>query len=130
MWYSIKVPFGPTRQIMGKCGRLNLGTHGGIPKGSFSFLGSLLTKALQTRRYLEGFEKKCSMWPRWVRDLLCMMIFMCFDSLYFAGGKGDGSESMTRLRTLVPSVGVFHTKLKLLEAFEEYDAKYRVTSRK
>ncbi len=40
--------------------------------------------------------------------------------------KGNSS----RLKTLVPTVDMFHTELHLVEAFNMYNAKYSVTSRK
>lgn len=44
--------------------------------------------------------------------------------------RDDGSELKTRLYELVPTVGHFHTKLELKEAFKDYNAKYRITQRK
>ena len=41
---------------------------------------------------------------------------------HYEGGGG-------RLQQIVPNVGTFHTPLKLVEAFHQYDAKYRVTAR-
>ena len=42
--------------------------------------------------------------------------------------KAQGHKS--RLKQLVPSIGTFHTSLKLQAAFEEYDAKYKISTRK
>lgn len=39
-------------------------------------------------------------------------------------------KSLSRLQQYVPSVGIFHTSLPLREAFQMYDAKYRVTCRR
>jgi len=40
--------------------------------------------------------------------------------------KGDSS----RLKSLVPTIGAFHTELHLVEAFDMYNAKYSITSRR
>ena len=40
--------------------------------------------------------------------------------------KGDKS----RLKSLVPTIGIFHTELHLVEALDMYDAKYSITSRR
>jgi len=42
--------------------------------------------------------------------------------------KGHGHKS--RLKQLVPTIGTFHTPLMLQAAFEEYDAKYKISTRK
>lgn len=40
------------------------------------------------------------------------------------------SDQPSRLKQLVPTVGTFHTRLPLKRAYEAYNAKYRISSRK
>ena len=42
----------------------------------------------------------------------------------------DGTGGLSRLKQLVPTVGMFHTKLPLRQAFEWYNAKHCLTKRK
>lgn len=42
----------------------------------------------------------------------------------------EGSERPSRLKTLVPTVGTFHTRLPLRQAFHAYNEKHRLTKRK
>lgn len=50
--------------------------------------------------------------------------------LHEAQLRNDGSDKLCRLKKLIPSVENFHTRLPLQEAFEEYNDKYCVTSRR
>jgi IMP and pyridine-specific 5'-nucleotidase len=42
----------------------------------------------------------------------------------------EGSQRPSRLKQLVPTVGTFHTRLPLRQAFEVYNEKHRLTKRK
>ena len=44
--------------------------------------------------------------------------------------EAEGWNRPSRLKTLVPTIGVFHTHLPLRQAFEVYNAKHRLTKRK
>lgn len=51
-----------------------------------------------------------------------------FEELVEEHRRGDGATS--RLRKFVPTVGLFHTALPMRAAFEQYDRKYAVSSRR
>jgi IMP and pyridine-specific 5'-nucleotidase len=42
----------------------------------------------------------------------------------------EGSSRASRLKQLVPTVGTFHTRLPLRQAFELYNQKHHLTKRK
>mmetsp|Transcript_7626 Transcript_7626/g.18366 ORF Transcript_7626/g.18366 Transcript_7626/m.18366 type:complete len:456 (-) Transcript_7626:30-1397(-) len=44
--------------------------------------------------------------------------------------EAEGSGRPSRLKQLVPTVGTFHTRLPLRQAFEVYNEKYKLTKRK
>lgn len=44
--------------------------------------------------------------------------------------NGGGDQPTSRLKTLVPTIGKFHTHLPLRKAFEAYNDKHRLTKRK
>jgi len=42
----------------------------------------------------------------------------------------EGSDRPSRLKQLVPTVGTFHSRLPLRQAFEVYNEKHKLTKRK
>ena len=77
----------------------------------------------------------------WMRDMLrhSFVLGNAYDSYvttmkYMEGLIKEHKErapgTTSKLQTLCPSVGTFHTELHLVEAFHMYDSKYSITARK
>ena len=73
------------------------------------------------------------------RDMMCCNA----NTILYEDGNGNGASSSTidanlnpveprqsRLKRLVPTVGIFHTSLPLRKAYEVYNAKYRLDKRR
>jgi hypothetical protein len=68
--------------------------------------------------------------PNIIFFLLPKDTFSHFEMLIEEHRRLDESNRPSRLNTLVPTIGKFHTHLPLRQAFEIYNEKHRLTSRK
>ena len=86
-------------------------------------LDALDQTAPETFRHFEELIEEHREWTRLVNESTLSSTTAAFQT------KGVNSR-LSKLRQLVPTVGVFHTNLPLRRAFKAYDDKYKVTARR